>query len=127
MLPVWTGSSRSWRLGCGCHNGPVSPNRPNATYGVPEHIAWVDGTEFGMPEELYLTIVPEGRTVLLTDTARLIWLVAIESDDVQVRVAELVGLSPAAIEDDVIQFLEDLTGRGLLVRCVSAQSLPSSD
>lgn len=89
--------------------------QPAPRYRVPDNIAWVDGADFDMTEELYLTVVPEGRTVLLKDAARLIWLVAIEGgDDVVAEVAELVGRPVAEIEQEVRQFLESLTGRGLL-------------
>jgi len=47
-------------------------------YRVPDTIAWVDGTDFDLDADLYLTKLPSGNTVLLKDTARLIWLVAIE-------------------------------------------------
>ena len=57
------------------HTGPVNQHRVPA-YRVPDNIAWVDGADFGLAEELYLTVVPDGRTVMLKDSARLIWLVA---------------------------------------------------
>lgn len=83
-------------------------------YRVPTSVAWVDGPDFGLAEELYLTIIPAGRTVLLKDTARLIWLVAAEGGDVVAEVAELVGRPPAEIVADVRAFLADMTTRGLL-------------
>lgn len=83
-------------------------------YRVPDNISWVDGADLGMEDELYVTVVPDGHTVLLKDTARLIWLIAADGCDVLTEVAELVGQQPAAIEADVQQFLADLTGRGLL-------------
>lgn len=83
-------------------------------YRVPDNIAWIDGADFGLAEELFLTVVPDGHSVLLKDTARLIWLAAIEGGDVVQRVAGLVGLPPDDIENDVNEFLADLTGRGLL-------------
>jgi len=98
----------------------VNQQRPAPAYRVPDNIAWVDGADFGMAEELYLTVVPDGRTVLLKDSARLIWLVAADGgDDVVAEVAELVGRPPAEIEGDVHQFLADLTGRGLLATAPS--------
>ena len=84
-------------------------------YLVPSNVAWVDGADFGMAEELYLTIVPDGRTVLLKDTARLIWHVAADGAvNVADEVAELVSMPVSEIEADVAVFLEDLTARGLL-------------
>jgi len=85
-------------------------------YRVPNNIAWVDGVDFGIAEELYLTVVPDGRTVMLKDTGRMIWLVATESGNVVEKVASLVGLPAAEIDEDVNTFLADLIDRGLLVR-----------
>lgn len=94
--------------------GAADPADPPA-YAVPTNVAWVDGEDFGMAEELYLTIVPEGRTVLLKDTARLIWHVAAEgAPDVAEEVAELVSMPVGEIRADVALFLDDLTARGLL-------------
>ena len=83
-------------------------------YRVPDTIAWVDGTDFDLGPDLYLTKLPSGNTVLLKDTARLIWLVAIEGGDVVSEVATLVGRPAAEIESDVHTLLRDLTQRGLL-------------
>ncbi len=94
---------------------PDAPPQPPPAYLVPANVAWVDGADLGMAEELYLTIVPAGRTVLLRDTARLIWHVAAEgSDDVVRDVAEIVQLPEDQVADDVRAFLADLTTRGLL-------------
>ena len=83
-------------------------------YRVPDTIAWVDGTDFDLGPDLYITKLPSGNTVLLKDTARLIWLVAIEGGDVVSEVAALVGRPAAEIESDVHTLLHDLTQRGLL-------------
>lgn len=85
------------------------------TYRVPPQLAWVDGAAHGMGEELYLSVLPAGRTVLLRDTARLIWLVAAQgSDDVARDVAHAVGLHREQVAEDVAAFVDDLVGRGLL-------------
>jgi len=73
-----------------------------------------------MAEELYLTVVPDGRTVLLKDTARLIWLVAADgTDDVVREVAALVDLPVEEVSGEITTFLEDLTDRGLLTKLES--------
>ncbi|TBT95738.1 hypothetical protein [Propioniciclava tarda] len=82
----------------------------------------MDGPDFGVAEELYLTVVPEGRTVLLKGTARLIWLVAIEGGDVASEVARLVGRPSADIAEAVGTFLQDLSGAGLLANPTEAPS-----
>lgn len=87
---------------------------PAPAYRVPDTIAWVDGADLGLAEELYLTVVPDGTTVLLKDTARLIWLAAITTADVQGAVAAQVGLPANSIADDVTLFLADLASQGLL-------------
>lgn len=70
----------------------------------------------GLAEGLYFTVIPDGRTVLLKDTARLIWHVAADgSDDIVRDVAELVGVPAAEVSGVIIAFLEDLAARGLLV------------
>jgi len=93
----------------------VNQQRPAPAYRVPDNIAWIDGADFGMAEELYLTVVPDGRTVLLKDAARLIWLVAAEGGgDVVAEVADRAGRPSADIDGDVRAFLADLTCRGLL-------------
>ena len=90
--------------------------QPAPRYRVPDNIAWVDGADFGLAEELYLTVVPDGRTVMLKDSARLIWLVAADGgEDVVAEVADIVGRPPAEIEGDVQRFLADVRARGLLV------------
>lgn len=90
------------------------PQEPQ--YSVPDNLAWIDGSDHDMADELYLTIVPDGRTVLLIDTARLIWHVAADgAADVVEEVAELVGLPSREVEHDVNAFLADLTDRGLLI------------
>ncbi len=102
------------------------PEHP-PTYRVPDDIAWVDGPDVGLGEELYLTVVPEGRTVLLKDTARLIWLIAAEGGEVLTEIATLVGRPAAEIEPDVQAFLADLTARGLLVAPGDSGVRPRSD
>ena len=110
---TWLGAGR------GVHPGDTGhvehqPHKPG--YRVPNNIAWVDGVDFGIAEELYLTLVPDGRTVMLKDTGRIIWLVATESANVVEKVANLVGLPIAEIDEEVNTFLADLMDRGLLVR-----------
>jgi len=94
---------------------------------VPENVAWVDGADQGTAEELYLTVVPDGDTVLLKDTARLIWLIAAEGGDVLTEVAALVGEPPDAIETDVQRFLDDLAGRGMLATGEQPSGSPPQD
>lgn len=97
-----------------------------ASYRVPDNISWVDGANFGLAEELYLTTVPEGTTVLLKDTARLIWLVAIEGGDVLAEVSALAGQPEAEIQRDVSEFLRDLRWRGLIApRCTCPWTPPA--
>ena len=98
------------------------PNR--VAYHIPHDIAWVDGADFEMAEELYLTVVPDGRAVLLKDTARLIWLAARAGGDVVAQVAAWCGVSPADIGHDVSKFLQQLVERGLLEEDARPQGPP---
>ena len=84
------------------------------TYQVPDNLAWIDGADWGMGEELYLTIVPDGRTVLLKDTARLIWLVAARGGDVVSEVAGFVGETGERVPMQCLAFVNELTQCGLL-------------
>ncbi|AQP45772.1 PqqD family protein [Tessaracoccus flavus] len=94
----------------------MTSERSHAAYRAPDNVAWIDGAALDMGEELYLTRMPDGHSVLLAGSARLIWLVAAEGGDVLPGVAELVGMPPSEIADDVAQFLDDLVSRGLLTR-----------
>ena len=85
------------------------------TYRAPEDIAWVDGADFDHPEDLYLTYLPSGRTVRLTGSARVIWLVAAEGGDAVAEVPALVGRPVAEIAPHVKAFLAELVDNGLLV------------
>lgn len=89
-------------------------------YLPPANVAWLDGLDHAAGEELYLTMVPEGTTVLLRGSARLIWLAAIETPDSLARVAEQAGVPAEEIEGDVTAFLVELTDRGLLTRRADA-------
>ncbi|MDO5737280.1 MAG: PqqD family peptide modification chaperone, partial [Propionibacteriaceae bacterium] len=81
---------------------------------IPDDIAWVDVAELVGTDELCLSRLPSGETVLLRGTARLIWLVAVEGNDVATVVADLVGEAPEEIAVHVGEFLKELTERGLL-------------
>lgn len=100
------------------------PDQAPPEFAVPDNIAWVDGADFGLADELYLTVVPDGHTVLLKDTARLIWHVAAEGGNVLEDVAKLVSMPSDAIADDVNSFLTDLVARGLLTKVNEPASVP---
>lgn len=85
-------------------------------YRVPSDIAWIDGTEVGLGEDLYLTRLPGGATVQLKDTARMIWHAAMSSGDPTEQVASLVGRQPAEVAAEVNTFIDDLLGAALLVK-----------
>jgi len=100
------------------------PDQAPPEFAVPDNIAWVDGADVGLADELYLTVVPDGHTVLLKDTARLIWHVAAEGGNVLEDVAKLVSMPSDAIADDVNSFLTDLVARGLLTKMNEPASMP---
>lgn len=92
----------------------MSQDARPCTYKVPDNIAWVDGADLGMADELYLTMVPSGNTVLLKDSARLIWLVATGGGDVLDEVSSLVEVPGDEINAHVSEFLAVLLSQGLL-------------
>lgn len=83
-------------------------------YRVPDDIAWIDGTEIGMGEELYLTRLPRGQTVLLKQTARMVWHYAVTAEALTESVAQRVGLPPKEVEAEVQGFLDQLMASGLV-------------
>lgn len=83
-------------------------------YEVPTDLAWIDGSEHGHEGDLYLTKVPDGKTVLLRGSSRLIWLAAIESANPLAEIAASVGVPADQIAEDVSAFLAELASNGLL-------------
>lgn len=84
-------------------------------YRVPDDIAWVDGTEFVLGEELYPTRLPSGDTIVLTGTARMIWHAAGAETDVSRNVAALVVLPPGEVAAQCDAFCQELVRASLLV------------
>lgn len=84
-----------------------------ARYVPPSDVAWIDGEEHGV-DDLFLTRLPDGETVVLSGSARLIWHAAVGAEDVAAEVAHRVGLRPDEVAGDVAAFLAELTARGLL-------------
>lgn len=94
-------------------NGAMeTPQAPR--YRVPDDIAWIDGTEIGLGEELYLTRLPIGHTVRLKDTARMVWHHAVTVHAATESVAQLVGRPPSEIEAEIKIFLGRLVASRLL-------------
>lgn len=86
------------------------------TYRVPPDLAWVlDETDDGAPPALYLMHVPDGVPLVLTGTAALIWLFAVEGEDVAAALAEVVSDPPADLAQTTSDYLADLVDRGLLL------------
>lgn len=98
------------------HGPDVRAHLDAPAYNVPADIAWVDGSEYSYDDDLYLTKIPDGTTVLLRGSSRLVWLAAIESTDPLAEVAAAVGVPAVQIADDVSSFLAELTSKGLLSR-----------
>lgn len=90
-----------------------TPDAPR--YRVPDDIAWIDGTEIGLGEELYLTRLPSGDTVQLAGTARMIWHAVIAGGDVADRVSDSVSVPTELIRDEVERFISALVSSALLV------------
>lgn len=85
------------------------------TYSIPADLAWVlDQTDESLPV-LYLMHVPDGGPLVLTETAALIWIFAVQGDDVVAELAEVVENPPADLAQMATDYLADLVARGLLV------------
>lgn len=64
---------------------------------------------------LFLRRVPGGQTVGLTESAALIWLLAVDGEeDVPQAVADVTGEPIERIRGDVVEFLDRLVRDGLL-------------
>ena len=88
------------------------------TYRVPPDLAWVlDETDAKQPPSpaLHLMHVPDGVPLVLTGTAALIWLFAVEGEDVAAALAEVVSDPPADLAQTTSDYLADLVDRGLLL------------
>ncbi|ADU47695.1 PqqD family protein [Intrasporangium calvum] len=85
----------------------------SAAYGIAPDVGRVDADEL-----TYVARLPEGPALVLADSAAVIWAEASEGgslEQVVERVADAFGLAPAAIEQDVAAFVEQLVALGLLV------------
>jgi hypothetical protein len=86
--------------------------------GRGERVAWLDLVDRD-EDKLYVASLPDGPPLLLSDSAALIFLVAVEGgtlDDVVARVAGQAGQPPESIRADVLAFVEELLALGLLSR-----------
>ena len=86
------------------------------TYRIPPDLAWVlDETDDGVPPTLYLMKVPDGVPLMLTGTAALMWIFAVEGDAVAAALADVVANPPADLAETMGYYVADLVGRGLLL------------
>lgn len=83
-------------------------------YRVPDDIAWIDGTEIGLREELYLSRLPSGATVQLTGTARIIWHSARRGVDAVSEVSRLTERPAVETRREIESFLERLSEARLI-------------
>lgn len=90
-------------------------NAAPPAYAAPDNLAWVDGADHGLEDDLFLTTVPDGHTVLLRGSARLIWLSAVASSNPLAELSEVTGLEADELATDVNAFLADLVQKRLLV------------
>jgi len=84
------------------------------TFRVPDNVAYIDGSDLGQGEVLYLTLLPHGRTVRLEGVGRQIWMIAAEGGSVAAEISELVGQPLEIVAGGVTSFLGELVYRRLL-------------
>lgn len=85
------------------------------SYWPPSDLAWVFDEAADEPT-LYLMHVPDGVPLVLTGTAALIWLFAVEGEDVVQALTEVIADPPPDLAETTYAYLDDLVARGLLVR-----------
>lgn len=83
-------------------------------YRVPGQIAYLDGTDVGEDDAVYVTRLPSGHTVQLAGTARLIWREVVAGRDPLPRTALALRLPADRVEAGVAAFLARLVREGLL-------------
>lgn len=93
-----------------------------AAYRRPSDVAMVveaDGADGGA-DTVYLSHLPSGSLMVLQGTSALIYTEALsdadnpQGHDIATRLADTVGVPPDDIRGDVVTFLAELMGRGLL-------------
>ena len=76
-------------------------------YRRPPRAAFVITEE--SPAQLYVMALPDGEVQVMSETAALIWLCAVEEEpDIPACVASELGIDPLAITDEVAAFLDVL-------------------
>ncbi len=94
-----------------------------AIFSVSPSVAWLDAETVGFDrDEVYLARVPDGRPLVLSGTAAVIWSYLepeTTAAGIAARIAADAGLSAGEIEPDVADFLGWLTRLGLVSRTVA--------
>lgn len=86
-------------------------------YRVAPDVAWVRVAHTSEPQAVAAR-VPDGPPLALHGTSAVIWLIAVEggnATEVVDRVALVTGEHPETVEGAVLEFLDDLVARGLLI------------
>ena len=89
------------------------------SYGVADGVAWVSREDLDQGEQpaAYVTRLPNGPPLVLEGPACVVWLAVVEggtTEAVVTRTAELAGVDPAVVRDDVTRLLSDLVAGGLV-------------
>lgn len=85
------------------------------TYACPPQLAYVAVEPRGGEElQVYLLQLPDGAPRVLAGTSALIWLLAVEGEDVVNGIAAATGQRTAAVEDAVGAYVKQLLTQGLL-------------
>lgn len=85
------------------------------SFAVPAHVAWcVDEEQDDLA--VYLMKLPHGDPVALKGVSALIWVAAVEGEDVVSVVAAATGEDRQRVEPECLQHLDDLAESGYLRR-----------
>lgn len=88
-----------------------------APFLVPPGVGWTSTADEGGHPRVFVAPLPNGPVAVLPGESALIWLAAVEgTGGVVDTVAEDTGHPPERIREDVESFVDELIGRGLLIR-----------
>lgn len=85
---------------------------------VPAEVGWTSHNGLDGDTRVYVARLPRGPVSVLAGTAAIVWTAALDAPEATLveRVAAEVDVAEDLVREDVLGFVDDLIGRGLLVR-----------